>query len=418
MIDFLEEGSVHIEKAYIHPIWMDINMHPVVNGISMVYIYDIIKEKESVINIANVDFHTTSLDKFDFDITESYIFDKKSLQNVLKLPNSFDTDIIKYLQKNVPLNEVNTPTHTLFQRRFPTLIGINNIIPILKHIESIRKIRNEFLSYLDDSSEFTAGVEKFENFYIESLAQLESNGIWTTSGMEYTQYNPFTITSRPSNTFGGTNYAAIKKDDGSRDRFISRFDGGKLVQMDYDAYHPRIIGKLVDCEIPKNIAGHQYLADLYGVPLEDSKNITFRQLYGGVENDYMGIPYFYKTSKFIDLLWLNFEKDGYITTPMGRKLHKNNLKDINCNKLFNYLLQATETEFNMVILSKIHKVMKNMKSKVVLYTYDSYLFDIHPDEFNVLKDLKILIEENDFPTKVEIGDTYSTLQLVDVKDLI
>ena len=41
-----------------------------------------------------------------------------------------------------------------------------------------------------------------------------------------------------SNNFGGVNYFALNKDDGSRDRFISRFEGGKLVQFDYDAYHP------------------------------------------------------------------------------------------------------------------------------------------------------------------------------------
>ena len=52
--------------------------------------------------------------------------------------------------------------------------------------------------------------------------------------MEWTQYHPFTTTSRPSNNFGGVNYAALNKDDGSRDRFVSRFEGGKLVQFDYD----------------------------------------------------------------------------------------------------------------------------------------------------------------------------------------
>ena len=48
-----------------------------------------------------------------------------------------------------------------------------------------------------------------------------------------TQYHPFT-TTYPSNNFGGVNYAALNKDDGSRDRFVSRFEGGKLVQFDYD----------------------------------------------------------------------------------------------------------------------------------------------------------------------------------------
>ena len=45
---------------------------------------------------------------------------------------------------------------------------------------------------------------------------------------------------------------------------------------------------------------------------------------------------------------------------------------------------------------------------------DSYLLDIHPNEINVLKDLKILIEGNGFPTKVEWGDKYSQLSHIDI----
>jgi hypothetical protein len=111
---------------------------------------------------------------------------------------------------------------------------------------------------------------------------------------------------------------------------------------------------------------------------------------------------------------MEFNRIGWIETPMGRKLSKSNLRDMNSNKLFNYLLQATETELNMSILSKLVKYLEDKESKMVLYTYDSYLLDIHPNEINVLKDLKILIEGNGFPTKVEWGDRYSQLSHIDI----
>ena len=60
--------------------------------------------------------------------------------------------------------------------------------------------------------------------------------------------------------------------------------------------------------------------------------------------------------------------------------------------------------------------LKDKESKMVLYTYDSYLLDIHPDEISVLNDLKILIEGNGFPTKVEIGDTYSEMESVNIEN--
>ena len=413
MIEFLSEGNISIDKVYVHPIWESISVHPHNDGLSLLYIYDIEGDREIVINLNNIDNHTTTLEKFNFDFNECYVYDNKALLNHLSLDNSVDASWIKYLQSNSQLKSTPTPTHTFYERRFSSSLPLNNLIPISKHIEIIRDVRNEFLSHYDLGWDSDC-VKKFENFYTKSLHLVEQNGIKTTNGMEWTQYHPFTTTSRPSNNFGGVNYAALNKDDGSRDRFVSRFEGGKLVQFDYDAYHPRIIGKMVDEPIPMDVSGHQTLADMYGVPYNESKAITFRQLYGGVQSEYLHIPLFSKVSHKIDKMWMEFNRRGYVTTPLGRKLSKSNLKDMNANKLFNYMLQATETELNMKILSKVMDFLKDKKSKMVLYTYDSYLLDIHSDDFNSLQNLKILIEGNGFPTKIEIGDRYSEMESIDI----
>jgi len=277
-------------------------------------------------------------------------------------------------------------------------------------------MRDEFIQYYDLGGGNFDCVKKFENFYIKSLHKVEQSGLWTESGMEWSEYNPYTLTSRPSNKFGGINYAALNKDDGSRDRFISRFDGGKLVQFDYDGYHPRIIGKMVGEPIPMDTSAHQSLADMYEVSYEESKGITFRQLYGGVQDEYLHIPLFKKVSHKVDKLWMEFNRNGFIQTPMGRKLSKENLKDMNANKVFNYLLQATETELNMMILSKVMGYLEEKQSKMILYTYDSYLLDMHPDELSVISDLKILIEGNGFPTKVEAGIRYSNMEYINIQE--
>ena len=370
MIEFVSDGNISIDNAYIHPIWADIHLHPIQNKLSLIYLYDIENEREFVINIGNIDTHTTSLDRVSLDLKESVVFDKKSFINIMDIPSTYDADLISYLITNNQLQRNDTPTHTHFHRKFHNLKWVNNLIPISKHIESIRQIRDEFLQYYDLGGGITEGVKKFDNFYIKPLHKVENGGLWTESGMEYTQYHPYTLTSRPSNNFGGINYAALNKEDGSRDRFISRFDGGKLVQFDYDGYHPRIISKIVGESIPMNVSVHKVLANMYGVSYEESKGITFRQLYGGVQMEYLHIPLFKKVSHQIDKLWMEFNRNGYIQTPMGRKLMKRNLKDMNSNKLFNYVLQATETELNMKILSKVIQFLENKKSKMVLYTYD------------------------------------------------
>ena len=415
MIEFVNQGVISMKKMYIHPIWADIHLHPVINKLSLVYIYDIEDEREIIVNIGNSDYHTSDLSKITFQSDEICVFGKKSLLNLVQLPNTYEASLIKYLQVNESLKENQTPAHSFFYRKFHNLKWVNNLIPITKHIESIRQTRDEFLEYYDVGGGIIDSVKKFDNFYIESLHKVEKSGLWTESGMEWTQYHPFTLTSRPSNNFGRVNYAALNKEDGSRDRFISRFDGGKLVQFDYDAYHPRIIGKMVDEPIPMNVSGHQALADMYGVSYDESKPITFRQLYGGVQEEYLHIPLFKKVSHKIDLMWMEFNRRGYVETPMGRHLSKSNLNDMNCNKLFNYMLQATETELNMLVLRNVMDYLKDKQSKMVLYTYDSYLLDIHPDEISVINDLKILIEGNGFPAKIEVGVRYSDMKPVTIK---
>jgi hypothetical protein len=237
------------------------------------------------------------------DLKESYgDWVKNRSLNIINIPSMYDADLLSYLSINNQLQRNETPTHSHFYRKFYNLKWVNNLIPISKHIESIRQTRDEFLQYYDVEGGITAGVKKFDNFYIEPLHKVEQSGFWTEGGMEWTQYHPFTLTSRPSNTFGGINYAALNKEDGSRDRFVSRFDGGKLVQFDYDGYHPRIIGRMIGEQIPMDISAHQALPICMGYHMNESKGITFRQLYGGVQSQYLHIPFFKKVSHQIDLL--------------------------------------------------------------------------------------------------------------------
>ena len=168
-------------------------------------------------------------------------------------------------------------------------------------------------------------------------------------GYEYTHYNPLTTTSRPSNTFKGTNYAALKKDDGVRSRFISRFENGKLYQLDFDGYHIRLIAKLIGVDIPLDKKAHEWLANQYGKDLSEAKAITFRQLYGGVEDEYYHIPFFKKTSDYINSLWLDFLRNREVLTPILQRKIKFD-ENLNKNILFNYNLQALETESNILFI--------------------------------------------------------------------
>ena len=356
-------------------------------------------ELDLFINYYNVDASTIS-DSIDFQRFKSVcvVGLKDFLHHYEYIDNMFDLEMELFHQA-LDFEVEEMPIYTVFRRRKAP--RGNDLIPIWKHYEQFQEWKKKWSENLKPS--------KFSQLYPKGYNWIEKSGLHTQSGIEYTQYNMLTTTSRPSNTFGGVNYAALPKDGEVRNRFISRFKGGKLYQLDFDGYHIRLIGKLIGVDIPLNIKAHQWLADQYGADIKDAKAITFRQLYGGVQDEYKHIPFFSKTSEYIESLWHLFLKNKSVSTPILRRTLIYN-EDLNKNKLFNYILQSVETERNILILEKLFQLKLTQKSLPILYTYDSLLFDVHEDDgIDYIKKVKEVMELDGFPTEVEVGDNYGNM---------
>ena len=90
-----------------------------------------------------------------------------------------------------------------------------------------------------------------------------------------------------------------------------------------------------------------------------------------------------------------------------------NYEDLNRNKLFNYLIQANETESNIkkILLIQDYLLRENKKTKLVLYGYDSFLFDFpNQDGVETLKEIKNILEENKHFTKSKMGYNYGEMK--------
>ena len=62
---------------------------------------------------------------------------------------------------------------------------------------------------------------------------------------------------------------------------------------------------------------------------------------------------------------------------------------MNRNKVFNYLIQAYETESNIKKILLIQDYLLKKKTKLVLYGYDSFLFDFsNQDGVETLREIK------------------------------
>ena len=383
------------ERILLYPILTSLDKHSIHTRISALIISD--GTLDLFINYHNID--ATKIDeKVELhNFKEVYIVGMKDfLYHYHFLPNMYDLEMSLFWQaKNFDVDE--KPIYTIFRRRQAP--KANDLIPIWKHYEQFQDWKKIF----GDSK-----ISKFSQLYPKSLGWIEKSGLYTNMGYEYTHYNPLTMTSRPSNTFKGTNYAALKKDDGVRSRFISRFENGKLYQLDFDGYHIRLIGKLIGVDIPLDKKAHEWLANQYGKDLSEAKAITFRQLYGGVEDEYYHIPFFKKTSDYINSLWLDFLRNREVLTPILQRKIKFD-ENLNKNKLFNYILQALETERNILIIDKLSKINLNQKSVPILYTYDSILFDVDENGDNYIREVKKIMEKDGFPTQLEVGKDYDNM---------
>jgi hypothetical protein len=83
---------------------------------------------------------------------------------------------------------------------------------------------------------------------------------------------------------------------------------------------------------------------------------------------------------------------------------------MNPQKLLNYLLQNLETANNVLILWDIFKILQGKNTKLVLYVYDSFLFDVDENEKDILKQIGKIINNKNLQFKVKTGTNYNNIK--------
>ena len=395
------------EDSILIPVFCDDNKHPIETEISVLYV-QFMDEQEYILPVNHSE--TLNIEIPDLNSkTIKYTYDRKQLNHYIKLDNVIDVNLLHYMATGVPLDieQIDTNAHYYFHTKHYKKSNINKIIPVLKHLEYCRKVGRVLK---DTINEFKETVNlSYNNEVLDNLTYIESNGLQTTDGVVYSEYNPYTSTGRPSNRFGGTNFAALNKTDGSRKPYESRFKNGVLVEMDFDAYHLRLIADKVDYKFPEGSV-HEHMAKFYKCDYEESKRKSFQYLYGKIPIEVWQLNlYFSSVHDFIEDLWKEWKSKEFIVSDIyNKRIYKRNLSDMSSNKLFNYTIQLMETENNMKVLTKLIPEIENNKSKLILYSYDSFLFDFNiEDGLEYLKKIKDIIEQDGkFPVKVSWGLNY------------
>ena len=345
--------------------------------------------------------------------------DKKKLNhfyqfdNVVDINHSYWEETAKPFEKHITNNAID-----FLSNKFYNVKKLNEIIPLSKHNEYCSDIMKSMGNLIFDSN------DEYMNDVVKAFTSIEKNGIKVSedicdifdmrvkkhisNGKLYSNYNLWTTTGRPSNSFGSVNFAALPPE--KRKGFVAEND--YLVEFDFDAYHLRLIADLVDYNFGTESV-HEHLAKHYECSYEESKQRTFKLLYGGIDKETREkVPFFDKVYYYISTKWDEINSNKYVKTDIyNRKLVYDNYQDLNKNKIFNYLIQSYETESNIKKILSIQNYLLEKNTKLVLYGYDSFLFDFsQQDGVETLKDIKSILEQNKHYTKSKMGLNYGEMK--------
>lgn len=409
-----EEGS---GEYFMLPVYRHPEIHPAIYAPLFLYVHDIKDQKDYIINF----FHSQAL-AIDILLVKEWVKtldiiytpDRKAFSHFCYNPNTRDLNLVE-------IPEIKKTNHTVnqYSQRFYEDPDLNNIIPIVKHLEQCQEIYQAYSNiinkyqpnpYHEDFSDVFWFIERngikvnsaFERYFELKRPFLSLMNTWV-----FSQYNLNTTTGRPSNTFNSLNFAALNKENGCRSVFIPRNDF--LMELDLTAYHPTLIAQKVGYE-SKTGDIYQDFADEFNMDRSEAKNLVFKQLYGHVFDQYKDFEFFKLTQNLIQEYWKVFENKGKIVIPeTGKVFLKKELGEMNPQKLFNYIIQHTETFNNVAILKEIFYIINNRATKVILYTYDAVLIDVSKEDKEIIRQILDIFEQKQLKVKISYGPDYNNL---------
>ena len=433
---FQKFSQYDFTNCFVDVISTNDNYHPKISEPSLVYIKPFRSRMGFILSIDHTE--AFSLDKnqvFDFiqgKVGNIYAIDGKRLRHYLKREcDLYCVKTAKYLQTGDYIEETdyNTVAHRFFYQKYESRPDINKIIPICKHFEKYERL---VASIKFEASWFKAKYYKLYGCLAPTIfSNIEAEGIninndrfishYTPknplmsikSDKIYTQYNLFTSTGRPSNAFNGINFSAMNKEDGSRSSFVPSKD--VLVEFDYSSYHIRILAYHIGYKFEEEDI-HTHLAKFYygtetitSEQYAESKGLTFKLLYtDSISEELEDIPFFAKVKEFKKFLWQTYKKQGFIESFLS----KSPIKGITSKtQILPYVLQNYETERNILIINDLLKYLENKVTKLVLYNYDSFLFDYSKkDGKKTIGEIRDILEQDGYKTSCKFGYNYQEMK--------
>jgi len=427
-------SEYNLEHSFIEPILMNDNFHPAITEVCAYYIKPSLSRCGFILPVSHTETLSlpieSILELFNNKVLKAYVYDAKRVMYHLNL----EVPLIclktaKFIesQEILDIQSYNQPVHNWLYSRHKSKPNINRIIPISKLAEKYDNFINDQKGLLK-SKIYKKGYYKFYNETVNSvLHDVEKQGLtvdesklpsensefFLQAQKVYTYYNQYTQTGRPSNAFNHLNFGALNKTDGTREMILPSNDF--LLEFDYSSYHPCILANLTGYDF-KGEDIHTHLGKMYfntEILTEDqhseSKKITFEILYTNSKK-YPIFTFFIGVHELADRLWQEYQEKGFIESIISKKP----IRGITSKtQILPYLLQAYETERNVIVMMNLQELLQSYKSKLILYTYDSFLIDYSKaDGKDLMNKIKEITDTDGFTTQIKWGYNYNKLEVI------
>ena len=413
--------QLSFEDCFVRFIPFNNNFHPALTELSLVYVRPLDSKKGYILCLNHNESLSLAKDEvFNWlnDLGKIWVLDKKQALHHYYSDKLFDVNFLE----PVDIKSLDNACISYYYSKHNALPNVNCLIPISKHYEMCETIFDMALPIIkqytlsDTTFQFNnfrtanvfynieiSGIKVDKNCFIEHYNGKLTNPQFNLSRSKiYTQYNLYTTTSRPSNTFNSINFAALNKDNSERTCY--RPENDKFIELDFQGYHPRLIGEMIGFNFPKDKNTYDVLGELLGVTQQEAKELTFKQLYGGVWKEYQNKPFFKDVLKYTDSIWDTYQHGG--SFKCDNKIFINDV-EMTRSKLFNYIVQSKETSTNVDLLKLVFDKLEGKKTKLVLYTYDAFLFDYSNEDKGLIQEIVNIL---DYPVNIKQGKTYHGLE--------
>ena len=367
--------------------------------------------------------------EFEIERLEKLIIEQSGEEFNVSSPKQLGIVLFENMKIDEKAKKTKTGQYSTSEETLQKLVGKD---PIIKHILEFRQLK------------------KLKSTYVDALPQLVNE----SSGKIHTTYSQaVAATGRLSSVNPNLQNIPIKTDNGKkvRDAFIPS-KGNELYAADYSQVELRLMAEMSgDVNMVEAFQnGHDIhtatAAKVFGVPMEEvdremrskAKMVNFGIIYGisafglsqrlnvkrkeakdlidGYFATYPGIK------KFMDAAIDGAKETGYVQTILKRKRF---LKDINSKNAvvrgyaernaINAPIQGSAADIIKVAMINIHKEMvkQKLQSKMILQVHDELVFDVVPEEKELVANLAKYQMENAVKTTVplEVEGAYGSTWL-------